>query len=250
MELQLENVTLSASIGTKPLLEDVSFEIDRGDRVALVGPSGAGKSLLLRLLNRLSDPSRGTVRFRDRDLREIPVLELRRQIVLVLQESKLLETTVADAIAYPLKLRGLKKPQIQQRLDTWFDRLRIPSDWMGKTELQLSVGQRQLVSIVRALVTEPAVLLLDEPTSALDVGRTHGLLQVLADIAPQSDMTIIMANHQLQAAESFANRLLYLEQGKLLQDTDAETVDWEAIRQRLIDAERQAAREWGDEVMG
>ncbi|WP_017659926.1 ABC transporter ATP-binding protein [Baaleninema simplex] len=250
MELQLENVTLTASLGTETLLEDISFEVDRGDRVALVGPSGAGKSLLLRLLNRLSDPSRGTVRFRDRDIREIPVLELRRQIILVLQESKLLEMTVAEAIAYPLQLRGTSKPQIQQRVDTWCQRLHIPSDWMGKTELQLSVGQRQLVAIARALVTEPAVLLLDEPTSALDVGRTHTLLQVLADMASQLEIAIIMANHQLDTAKSFANRLLYLERGKLSQDLDAATADWDEIHRRLLEAERQVAKEWDDETMG
>ncbi|MBP0005996.1 MAG: ATP-binding cassette domain-containing protein [Cyanobacteria bacterium SBC] len=246
MELQLENVTLATPVGLKNLLENISFEIDRGDLVAIVGPSGAGKSLLLRLLNRLGDPTSGTIQFRDRNLQEIPVLTLRHQIVLVLQESKLLDMTVAEAISYPLQLRGLKKTEIQRRVDYWCEQLHVPSEWMGKTEVQLSVGQRQLVSIARAFAIEPPILLLDEPTSALDVGRSHTLLHVLTEIAPRHNITILMANHQLDMVRSFATRLLYLEEGKLLQDLDAQNTNWTALHQQLVEAERKAGREWGE----
>lgn len=234
------------------LLQDISFSVEAGEFVAIVGPSGAGKTSLLRLLNRLSDPTAGQIHLDGRDIRQMPILHLRRQVSLVLQESKLLGMTVADALAYPLQLRGVNRATIQQHLSVWQERLRLPSDWLDRTELNLSVGQRQQVAIARALITLPpdpqplnTVLLLDEPTAALDAGRADFLLSCLRDLATEQQLTILMVNHQLDLVEHFCSRVLYLQSGQLHQDSPAHQTDWPALRDRLIAAERQQAEEWG-----
>jgi D-methionine transport system ATP-binding protein len=164
--------------------------------------------------------------------------------MLLLQEPKLLGMTVQQALAYPLTLQQLPAQQIQQRIDTYRELLHIPIDWLDRTELQLSVGQRQLVAIARALVIQPKILLLDEPTSALDAGLASHVLTVLSDLAMKDQMTTLMVNHQLDMAEGFCTRVLYLQEGQLLQDTSASTIDWKQLRERLIQAEAQAAQEW------
>jgi D-methionine transport system ATP-binding protein len=232
------------ALGSQYLIRDISFEVSAGSRLCLIGPSGAGKTSLLRLLNRLNEPTQGKIYLENQDIQKLPVIELRRQIMLLLQEPKLLGMTVQQALAYPLTLQQLPAQQIQQRIDTYRELLHIPIDWLDRTELQLSVGQRQLVAIARALVIQPKILLLDEPTSALDAGLASHVLTVLSDLAMKDQMTTLMVNHQLDMAEGFCTRVLYLQEGQLLQDTSASTIDWKQLRERLIQAEAQAAQEW------
>ncbi len=244
-QLRLDKVSLSASLGSQYLLKDVSFEIAKTELICLIGASGAGKTSLLRLLNRLSETSAGTLYLEGKDYRSIPVIELRQQIVLVQQESKLLGMTVKAALAYPLSLRGLEKGQIQQRILYWSDQLRIPQEWLERTEVQLSVGQRQTVAIARALVTQPKILLLDEPTSALDAGRASQLLQVLTNLAATGETTIVMVNHQLELAQAFCQRVLYLQHGQLIQDSiNTPNFDWVKLKDRLVQTEIKAAEGW------
>jgi D-methionine transport system ATP-binding protein len=243
-QLRLEQVSLKATVGPYFLLQDISFDVFRGDRLAIVGASGAGKTSLLRLLNRLNEVSQGRIFFENQEIRQIPVLQLRQQITLVPQESKLLGMTVRQALIYPLILRGLNQQTSQQRLDLWMERLHLPTDWLDRTEVQLSVGQRQLVAIARALIIQPKVLLLDEPTSALDAGRGTHFLNVLTEVAQNQQTTILMVNHQLEFLPQFCNRMLYLEQGKLTQELAADQVDWRELKQKLVQQEVQAAEEW------
>ncbi len=244
-QLSLDKVSLSAPLGSQYLLKDISFEIAKTELICLIGASGAGKTSLLRLLNRLSEPSAGTIYLEGQDYRSIPVIQLRQQIVLVQQESKLLGMTVREALAYPLSLRGLETAQIQQRILYWSDQLHIPNEWLERTEVQLSVGQRQTVAIARALVTQPKILLLDEPTSALDAGRASQLLQVLTNLAAAGETTIVMVNHQLELAQAFCQRLLYLQQGQLIQDSiNNSTLDWVKLKDRLVQTEIKAAEDW------
>jgi D-methionine transport system ATP-binding protein len=160
---------------------------------------------------------------------------------MVLQESKLLGMSVGEAIAYPLKIRGLRQPEIQERCAYWIEKLKIPENWLSKSELQLSVGQKQLVAIARAIVIQPKILLLDEPTSALDIGTAHRVIQLLTTLA-KSQMTVIMVNHQIELAQKFCTKLLHLDQGKLVEDSPSRKVDWEKIRQSIIQG--QETEEW------
>lgn len=241
-QLRLERVSLATPLGLY-LLEEISFEIDRGERVAIVGPSGAGKSSLLRLLNRLSSPKSGSIYLEERDYRQIPVLELRRVVSLVLQESKLLGMSVAEAIAYPLKLRDLRPSEIEERISYWIEQLHVPQDWLPRSELQLSVGQRQLVAIARGVAIEPKILLLDEPTSALDEGKAVQVLKALELLADKGT-TILMANHQLDIAREFSTRVLHLQQGKLVGNLPSTEMDWVGLRESLIAAEVGETEEW------
>lgn len=235
--LQLEHASLAASLDSRELLHDISLAIEKGDRLAIVGPSGAGKTSLLRLLNRLSEPSQGFIAFAGRRYDRLPVIELRRQIALVPQEPKLLGMTVAEAIAYPLVLQDLPLAEIRERTTTWCKRLRIPEDWFKRSELQLSLGQRQLCAIARSLAMQPQVLLLDEPTSALDVGIADRLLQVLSELAETKQTTILMVNHQLELARQFCDRVLYLHSGRVVDNQPRDRFNWEQLKRTLIQAE-------------
>jgi D-methionine transport system ATP-binding protein len=243
-QLRLEHVSLAASVGAHDLLQDISFEVEAGDRIAIVGASGAGKTSLLRLLNRLSEPTQGKIFFEGQEIRQMPPMQLRQQIVMVQQESKLLGMTVRQALEYPLTLRKVPKPTMQQQVLTWTEQLHIPEDWLGRTELQLSLGQRQWVAIARALMIQPKILLLDEPTSALDAGRSTYLINLLSNLAENQRITIIMVNHQLDLAEQFCDRVLQLEEGRLVQDKFLHEANWSEIKQNLINAETHAAEGW------
>jgi D-methionine transport system ATP-binding protein len=147
--MQVKEVSLAASIGSAYLLQDISFQVNRGDRSVIIGPSGAGKTSLLRLLNRLSTPTIGSIELEARSINEIPVIGLRRQVVLLPQEAKLLGMRVEEALAYPLVLQQLPKKQINQRVETWRTALGISEKWLEQHKLQLSLGQRQLVAIAQ-----------------------------------------------------------------------------------------------------
>lgn len=235
--LSVKQVSLLDPLGSNYLLKDISFSLARGDRLCTIGSSGAGKTTLLRLLNRLIEPSSGSIALDNRLYDRIPTIQLRQQVVLVPQEPKLLGMSVREALAYPLVLQQLPKAEIQQRLETWRSQLHIPEIWLDRNELQLSLGQRQLVAIARGLVMHPKVLLLDEPTSALDTGAAHHLLNVLANLSNTTQTAIVMVNHQLGLVRQFARRVLYLRRGELWQDTTSDRMDWEQLQEELVRAE-------------
>ena len=240
--LVLRQVDLAVSSGN--LLTDISFTLNKGDRLAIIGASGAGKTTLLRLLNRLINPTRGTIEFVDRPLSTFPIIQLRQQIVLVPQEPKLLGMRAEEALIYPLRLQKLPPREIQHRLAYWSNKLRLAPEWMERNELQLSLGQRQLVAIARALMMQPQILLLDEPTSALDIGRASYLLEVLIELAKQQQTTIIMVNHQLELARQFSRRVIYLEAGKLIKNCSVEDIHWYQLKEELLATETRINEEW------
>ena len=122
--------------------------------------------------------------------------------------------------------------------------LRIPVEWLQKTELQLSLGQRQLLAIARALIMRPRVLLLDEPTSALDIGTAAHLLTVLNELNQEHNLTILMVNHQLELISNFCDRLLLLNHGNLIEDMQATPANIQAISQTILQLKTQEAEEW------
>lgn len=242
--LTFDQVTMRATAGMVEILKALSFAIEPGEFVALVGPSGSGKTSLLRLMNRLSETSSGTIYLEGQDIKQLPVVSLRRQVALVNQESRLLGMTVAETLSYPLRLQGRPEKAAIASVNEWAERLNIPSDWMGRRSVNLSLGQRQRVAIARTLINEPKILLLDEPTSSQDVGYSEFLLGRLADWTAQGKLTVIMANHEIDLAARYVTRLLHLKGGRLVADSPAADVDWPQLRQHLIDAEKQAQAEW------
>ncbi|GBF78964.1 ABC transporter ATP-binding protein [Aphanothece sacrum] len=214
--LRLSDVSLSDSLGKISLLEEISFSLNLGDRLGIMGQSGAGKTTLLRLINRLQDPSSGLIEFDGQFLINIPSIKLRQQVVLVPQEPKLLGMTVEETLTYPLLLQKLPQTEIEQRLEQWRSHLSIPDNWLTRNELQLSLGQRQIVSMARGLIMQPKLLLLDEPTSALDSDRAYQLIEKLISLSQNNLTTIIMVNHQKIMVDQFTDRILTLRQGKII----------------------------------
>lgn len=242
--LAFDRVTMRSAAGIVEILKDISLTVAAGDFIALVGPSGAGKSSLLRLMNRLSEASAGQILFEGQDIRQLPVVSLRSQITLVNQESRLLGMDVRTALGYPLRLRGQSATDISAAVQQWSTRLKIPEDWMTRTAVNLSLGQRQRVAIARALISQPKILLLDEPTSAQDIGYSEFLLSRLAELTRQNQLTVIMANHQLALTSRYVTRLWHMENGKLIADLPAEQVGWQQLQQALIDAEKVEEEDW------
>lgn len=245
VQIKLEQASLVTRVGAQPILSNISTEIFQGDRIAVVGPSGSGKTSLFRLLNRLSELSHGRIYLEGQDIYTIPVIQLRQQITLVPQESRLLGMTVQETLAYPLRLRGLTQSDIRQRLATWSDRFNIPNDWLDRREIELSVGQRQLIAIARGVMIQPKVLLLDEPTSALDAGRGNQVINLVQRIADEQQTTVMMINHQLDLARQFCSRVFYIQQGQLVYDCPTDQMDWSTLKDDLVQAELDEEDEWG-----
>ncbi|NJK38173.1 MAG: ATP-binding cassette domain-containing protein [Oscillatoriales cyanobacterium RM2_1_1] len=248
--LELDQVSFKAAISPYPILQGISTTIHRGDRLAIVGITGSGKTAILRLLNRLDSPTQGTIRLNHQDYQAIPPVQLRQQVMLVLSEPRLLGMTVQDAIVYPLKLRGLNPQAIDHRVNLWLERLQIPQNWLNRTELQLSTGEKQWVAIARALAVQPSVLLLDEPFAHLDSRQQNHLVQGLAtwveaaDPAPKP--TIVIATCDLKLPQQFSTRLWHLDQGRLVLDIPQTEVNWHALQDDLSRAHQQVAQTWGE----
>jgi D-methionine transport system ATP-binding protein len=214
----------------RTLLTNISVAIAKGQKTAVIGATGSGKTTFLRLLNRLIDPSAGNILWNGKNIQEIPIQTLRRKVLLVSQEPSLLGMTAFEAIAYPLQLQNLPKSEIDSRSQKWIDKLQIDHKLLNRSELELSLGQRQWVAIARALVMEPEILLLDEPTSSLDRGLSHLLLDTLTELTQLTPpVTVVMINHQLDLVKTWCDRLICLHNGELVQDTEASLVDWQAI---------------------
>ncbi|MGP1383203.1 MAG: ABC transporter ATP-binding protein [Thainema sp.] len=244
--LRLNQVHVSAPNGPTEILHNLTFDVPAGAFALIVGPSGSGKTSLLRLLNRLSDPDQGSIFLGGQNIRQLPVLELRRQVVLVPQEPKLLGMTVEETLLYPLKLRGVAPRAAQAQMQPWLERLQIPSEWLERNELQLSLGQRQRIAIARALILSPPVLLLDEPTASLDLGQATSLLTLIAELTQFGNMTVLMANHQVELARSRCTYVVQLQQGKLVRSAPADQINWDEVKSDIIQAEQRAQDEWDD----
>ena len=243
--LRLDSVSLQATVGSDFLLQDISFEVEPGEKVGIIGASGAGKTSLLRLLNGLVSSTEGIIYLRDVPIQQLRPTELRRSVVLAPQEPKLLGMKVIDSLSYPLRLQQRSPSEIDSKIETWTKLLHIPTQWLTKTELQLSLGQRQLVAIARALIMQPQVILLDEPTSALDLGLANHLLNVLDELNQTQNLTIIIVNHQLELIENFCDRLLFLNRGRLEYDLKASKTNWQKLREKLTRSQATEA-DWFD----
>lgn len=242
--LQLQSIDYTPPNFTRPLLTDISFSLAAGESITLTGITGAGKSTLFRLINRLSEPTAGQIVLNGENYRSLPPTTLRQRVMLVSQEPKLLGMKVREALAYPLQLRSLSTEEIKQRIVTITEQFEIPTDWFDRTELQLSAGQKQIVSIARGVITQPQILLLDEPIANLDFTTAERVLTTLNQIARSQQIGTIVVNHQLELAAKFSDRLLYLQDGKLLIDQVSKSVNWQDLQQQIQASEHQSIAEW------
>ncbi len=244
MLLQLKSIDYIPPNFTRPLLTDISLSLAAGECITLTGITGAGKSTLLRLLNRLSEPTSGQILLNGVDYRSIPPVTLRQRVMLVSQTPQLLGLKVREALAYPLQLQSLDGAEIKRRILTVAEQFELPTDWFDRTQLQLSVGQKQIVSIARGMIAQPQVLLLDEPISSLDASTAARILATINTICRSQQVGAILINHQLELAAQFSDRLLYLHDGKLLIDKLSTSVDWQNFQQQIRESEARSISEW------
>lgn len=202
-------------------LDNVTFKVNKGDVYGLIGFSGAGKSTLLRMVNALETPTEGKVFVKGVDLtslKESKLREIRKDIGMIFQEFNLLETkTVFDNIAIPLVLRHENKQKIKARVEELLKFVGL-EDKAKALPGELSGGQKQRVGIARALATEPEILLCDESTSALDPDTTESILNLLARVNKELNVTILFVTHTIRVVQKLCNKVAILEHGKLVEN--------------------------------
>ena len=205
--------------GNRPLVDQVTLEIDRGELVNLAGQSGAGKTSLLRLVNRLDEPTAGEIQVLGRSIHDWPVRELRRKAAFVFQEPVLVGKTVRDALAMVYQVWGDGSADIESNaLEVMLENVRLGAPFLERNCQELSIGQKQRVSIARALLTRPEILLLDEPTSGLDEQTGQELLEFLLELNQSQGVTILIANHRMAEVQYLGGRLVVLRQGSVVAD--------------------------------
>jgi D-methionine transport system ATP-binding protein len=204
-----------------PALNPTSLTIEDGQVFGLIGHSGAGKSTMLRLINRLEEPSGGKIIVDGEDVTAFNASQLRgfrQQVGMIFQHFNLLASkTVADNVALPLALAGeLSRSEIDKRVTELLARVGL-SDHAKKYPAQLSGGQKQRVGIARALSTNPKILLCDEATSALDPQTTASVLQLLAEINRELKLTIVLITHEMDVIRRVCDRVAVMDGGAIVE---------------------------------
>ena len=216
MSSLLEIRELSVRRDKRQVLAIKTLAVEKGEVLAVVGPNGTGKSSLLLTLARLLPPEQGELLWQGQPFHEFNALAYRRRIALVLQEPLLLDTSVYENIAIGLRYRGMPSSQIRVLVNGWLKRLGIEA-LSERPGARLSGGEAQRVSLARAFVLNPELLLLDEPFSALDAPTRLRLLDDLKAILNETGTTTILITHDLKEAARLANRVAVMLNGQIIQ---------------------------------
>jgi putative ABC transport system ATP-binding protein len=209
---------LGRKVGNKVIVDDVSFELHAAETLGILGPSGSGKSSLLRLLNRLDEPTSGTVFVEGVDYRSIAPRELRRKIGLVMQRPYLFSGTVEDNVRFGPEQRG--EQVSSDAIAALLSETGLPG-YATRNVAKLSGGEAQRVSLARALANSPSVLLLDEPTSALDDASKGSIETLVRTIVNSKKLGCVLVTHDRSQADRMASRLLRMEGGRILAGGEA-----------------------------
>lgn len=222
--IEVHHLSVSQPAGPQrpatPVLRDICFEVERGGVLTLVGPSGSGKSTLLRCLNRLSEPSSGTIRLGGEDICRLDPRQLRRRAAMVMQTPVLFEGTVRDNLR--LRPAGMACDLGEPRLAAALDEVGLATTLLDRDAAELSGGEKQRVTIARALLGDPEVLLLDEPTSALDASIQQQVLTLLRDAQQRYGVAYLFISHDLAVIRAMAHDVLVLRHGQVVESGPAE----------------------------
>ena len=234
--IRVENLVKTFPNGVHAL-DNCSLEIQKGEVVVIVGPSGSGKSTMLRSLNLLEEPTSGAIYFEDVNIADKKVnINLHRQRMgMVFQHFNLFPnmTVLKNLTLAPMNTKGVKQAEAEATARRLLDMVGL-ADRADAYPQQLSGGQKQRIAIARALCMEPDVMLFDEPTSALDPEMVGEVLQVMKDLANQG-MTMVVVTHEMGFASEVASRMIFMEAGKILVDTDPKTFFGNPENPRLQD---------------
>ena len=218
--IELQHVTKLYPASSRPALDDVSTEIDKGEFVFLIGSSGSGKSTFLRLLLKEDDPTRGTVIVNGKTLNTMSkwqVPKLRRTIGCVFQDFRLLRNrTVAQNVAFALEATGAPRAVVRERAVRALAQVGLAGKGTSYPH-ELSGGEQQRVSIARAFVNRPLILLADEPTGNLDPTTSEGIMRLL-DRINRTGTTVVMATHDQGIVDTLRRRVIELDRGMIVRD--------------------------------
>lgn len=205
--------------GEKSVLEDVNLKIKDGEFMVLVGPSGSGKTTMLKMINRLLEPTDGNIYMDDKRIKDYNQRDLRLSTGYVLQQIALFPNlTVAENIAIIPEMKGWSKDKIKQNTAELLEMVGLPAkEYAGRLPSMLSGGEQQRVGIVRAIIGEPRILLMDEPFSALDAISRKQLQVLTKKLHNEFGVTIIFVTHDTDEALLLADRIAVLQNGQICQ---------------------------------
>jgi len=228
--IQVRDLKKHYNKGTIKALDGVSVDIEKGDVMVVIGPSGSGKSTFLRSLNLMEEPTGGSIVFDGQDITKkkirnaegklvkLDIDQYRQKMGMVFQHFNLFPhmTILENMTLAPIQVKHMDKAEAEAKALALLDRVGL-KDRAGAYPIQLSGGQKQRVAIVRALAMEPQVMLFDEPTSALDPEMVGEVLDVMKQLA-QEGMTMVVVTHEMGFAREVGNRMLFMADGKLLEE--------------------------------
>jgi len=217
----LETRNLSREVMGKVLINDISVQVQQGEILAVVGPSGSGKSSFLRLINRLDEPTSGTVYLAGQDYKELAPRELRRRVGMVMQSAYLFPGTIADNLCYGPRQHGEELPA--SKIDNLLEQVGLEG-FAHRDVSHLSGGEAQRVSLARTLANKPEVLLLDEPTSALDDRAECEIEALLMRVLRDQHLTALIVTHDTAQAERIASRAILIDAGQLILNSTVKEV--------------------------
>ncbi len=204
-----------------PAVQALDLEVPSGEIVMLVGPSGCGKTTTLKMINRLIEPTGGTITVDGQDIRGLPAYELRRGIGYVIQQTGLFpHRTIAENIATVPRLLGWEPDRIQDRVDELMDLMGLDHEMTTRYPTELSGGQRQRAGVARALAADPPVLLMDEPFGAVDPLVRARLQRELLALQEELHKTIVFVTHDIDEAIHLGDRIAILNVGGVLEQFD------------------------------
>lgn len=213
---------LKKSFGDLDVLKGIDVDINKGDVVFVVGPSGSGKSTFLRCLNRLEEPTGGSITFEGVDITDakIDIDKHRQRMGMVFQQFNLFPhmTIMKNLTIAPMKLQGRSRQEAEATARELLERVGL-ADRADAYPSQLSGGQKQRIAIVRALCMKPDVMLFDEPTSALDPEMVGEVLNVMRELAAEK-MTMVVVTHEMAFAREVATRVMFMDEGYFIEEND------------------------------
>lgn len=221
---------LNRTIGHVKAVDGVSFEIDRGETLALIGESGSGKSTIARTIIGLTDVTDGTIEVDGEDLTEPTKAQrrwMRENIQMVFQDptsSLNPRRTIGNSLEVPLKQMDVPKAERRDRIIELLERVELNEEYLHKYPHELSGGQKQRVNIARAVTVEPQLLLLDEPTSALDVSVQAQIISLLDELQDEFDLTYLFITHDLSLVRNIADQTAVLYLGELQEHGSTEEI--------------------------
>ena len=213
---------LHKSFGSLHVLKGINLEVKAGDVIAIIGPSGSGKSTLLHCINRLQEPTDGNIYVDNVDImsKDCDINNIRQKIGMVFQHFNLFphKSVIENITLAPLMVKKTSKEQATELARKLLKKVGL-ADKENVYPSKLSGGQKQRIAIARALAMEPEAILFDEPTSALDPEMIKEVLDVMKDLAKEG-MTMIIVTHEMGFAKNVATRLLFMDDGNIIEDSD------------------------------